>query len=47
MEHRWRELPTERQQGGKDHLVFYRDVRFWLILAMLAAFLTFTLIRFP
>ena len=26
---------------------FYRDMRFWLILFMLSAFLVFTLIRYP
>lgn len=31
----------------KDSPVFYRDMRFWLILAMLSAFLVFILIQYP
>lgn len=58
MEDRWKGLPSHRRQdyltpGSGKHdperegHVFYRDMRFWLILLMLAAFFAFTLIQFP
>ena len=57
MEDRWNDLSANRraklrpetgQSGsGRDGLVFYKDMRFWLIVLMLAAFLAFTLVRFP
>jgi hypothetical protein len=47
MENRWKGLPTGRHGSNRDSLVFYKDMRFWLILLMLAAFFAFTLLRFP
>jgi hypothetical protein len=29
------------------HASFYSDMRFWIIVAMITAFLAFTLIRYP
>jgi hypothetical protein len=31
----------------KDTQVFYKDLRFWLVVLMLTAFLVFTLVQFP
>jgi hypothetical protein len=54
MEDRWKGLHTPssgHKSKGPDstpeQLVFYRDMRFWLIVMMLIAFFAFTLIRFP
>jgi len=47
MENQWKGLPADRRGSNKEGLVFYKDMRFWLILLMLAAFLAFTLMRFP
>lgn len=52
MEDRWKGQklwPPETGRGGADRegLVFYKDMRFWLILLMMAAFFAFTLIEFP
>jgi hypothetical protein len=47
MENHWKGMPADRRGSNKDGLVFYKDMRFWLILLMLAAFFAFTLVRFP
>ena len=48
MEERWKSLQTDQQGHDREEgLVFYKDMRFWLILLMLVAFFTFTLIGFP
>jgi hypothetical protein len=47
MENSWKDLHDDGQRTKRHSLVFYRDMRFWLILLMLAAFFIFTLIRFP
>jgi hypothetical protein len=57
MEDRWNELSASRRAkvrpenghagSGRESLVFYKDLRFWLILIMLSAFFAFTLVRFP
>lgn len=53
MEDRWKSLRTtsghrpEESGPSRSDLVFYRDMRFWLIVVMLVAFFVFTLLRFP
>jgi hypothetical protein len=46
MENRWKSLQN-RPGTNRDTIVFYKDMRFWLIVLMLAAFFAFTLVRFP
>ena len=43
-----KERPMHRNNGTqeKGH-EFYKDMRFWLIIAMLSAFLVFILVRYP
>ncbi len=40
MENRWK-------GSERDTQVFYKDMRFWLIVCMMIAFFVFTLIRYP
>lgn len=40
MDNHWKRTDQETQ-------IFYKDMRFWLILVMLAAFLVFILVRYP
>jgi hypothetical protein len=47
MDNHWKQIHSGRHSTHKDSLVFYKDMRFWLILLMLAAFFIFTLMRFP
>jgi hypothetical protein len=47
MENRWKGLPAGRRGTHRESVVFYKDMRFWLILLMLIAFFAFTLLRFP
>lgn len=53
MEDRWKGLSASSGRRPSEHkpnderLVFYKDMRFWLILLMMVAFFVFTLIRFP
>lgn len=47
MENRWKGLQGSRHESNRESHVFYKDMRFWLILLMLAAFFVFTLMRFP
>ena len=50
MEDRWNTTSGHRpEESGpsRSDLVFYRDMRFWLIVVMLVAFFVFTLLRFP
>jgi hypothetical protein len=47
MENRWKGVPAGKRGTEREALVFYKDMRFWLILLMLAAFFVFTLVRFP
>lgn len=35
------------KMAEKDSRIFYKDMRFWLVLLLLTAFLVFTLIKFP
>ncbi|MDX1407356.1 MAG: hypothetical protein R3330_04465 [Saprospiraceae bacterium] len=40
-------MNNQWKRPDKDTEVFYKDMRFWLILLLLLAFLVFTLVRYP
>jgi len=40
-------MQHDTDRTKENGLEFYKDMRFWLIIAMLAAFLTFIFIRYP
>lgn len=40
-------MQQDTDRTKENGLEFYKDMRFWLIIAMLAAFLTFIFVRYP
>lgn len=47
--HSFTDLVNENSwnMAEKDTQIFYKDMRFWLVLLMITAFLAFTLVQFP
>jgi len=40
-------MQQDTDSTKQQDLEFYKDVRFWLIIAMLAAFLAFIFVKYP
>ena len=41
------DMQHDTDRTKENGLEFYKDMRFWLIIAMLAAFLIFIFVRYP